>query len=148
MMLLVLERTPTDDVALKCKAACLVHLGLFDQVVSDSSLTNLTFERAYSLYRLNKLQEAKSLLAGNTEVRTLRLLGQVVCFAHVHCTFFPLTGYSCYRMEDYAKAIEVYEQLVADPSVRHVWFPPCARCFIADLLFLCWRRSKRAIVPS
>ena len=69
----------------KCKAYALIHLGKYEAVLEMTSrlpklANDFVFERAYSLYRLKKYNEALDVIraSGQSTPQLLHLQGQIV----------------------------------------------------------------------
>ncbi len=59
----ILNVSPSDAEAFHCKVVCLLQLQKFEDVLrqlsdNDRLGAGLAFERAYALYRLNRVEEA------------------------------------------------------------------------------------------
>jgi signal recognition particle subunit SRP72 len=91
----ILSQAPTDETALVAKAICYIQLGKFQEALDwiESKKLNVPYERAYCLYRLNKLREALALLSQN-DTFSLHLKAQI------H-----------YKLEEYEKCIPLYQEL-------------------------------------
>ncbi|CAI5515336.1 unnamed protein product [Closterium sp. Naga37s-1] len=96
----ILAASPGDADALRCKAVALIQNGSVAEALKLMEAPNappdMAFEKAYCLYRLNRLSEALSLL-GSVErtADTLQLEGQVL-----------------YRLGDSAACISRFEELI------------------------------------
>jgi hypothetical protein len=78
----VLQKNPSDEVALRCKIVALTHLSRFDDVVALTASPAFAFESAYALYRLNQMKASFDRLMSipaPRPTRVQRLFGQVVC---------------------------------------------------------------------
>jgi len=99
----ILKMDANDVDALKCKIVCLLQQSSFksalDSINSNEKkgLLKMDFEKAYCLYRLNRLKEAESVISQIPEKsdREKDLLAQVR-----------------YRMEDYKGCLDLYKDLV------------------------------------
>ncbi|XP_057307237.1 signal recognition particle subunit SRP72-like [Hydractinia symbiolongicarpus] len=103
----ILKLLPNDVDALKCKIVCLIQQSCFqeahDVITSNEKkgLLQMTFEKAYCLYRLNRLHEAAKILNGleNPGLKENELLAQVN-----------------YRLEDYSSCLELYRSLIKNSA--------------------------------
>lgn len=99
----ILKVDSNDVDAIKCKIICLLQQSsfkaAFDSIVSNEKkgILKMDFEKAYSLYRLNKLDDAEVLLKSIPEKtsREKDLLAQVQ-----------------YRMENYTGCMDLYRDLI------------------------------------
>ncbi|XP_067133039.1 signal recognition particle subunit SRP72 [Centruroides vittatus] len=97
----ILQEVPDDDKALHCKVVCLIHLSDFENAYNllekHSTLSELQFEKAYCLYRLNRIQEAWSILQNSSQSndKLKELSAQVL-----------------YRLERYDECYEIYKNLI------------------------------------
>ncbi|XP_015908172.2 signal recognition particle subunit SRP72 [Parasteatoda tepidariorum] len=95
----IIHENKEDKKAHHCKAVCHIHLSEFEDAlkVLDKNVPEANFERAYCLYRLNRVQEAhdklKSLKDPNGKEK--ELLAQVL-----------------YRLERYPECFELYKELI------------------------------------
>ncbi|XP_022250049.1 signal recognition particle subunit SRP72-like [Limulus polyphemus] len=97
-----LQENPDDAKAFHCKIVCLIHLSKFDIAIKtiekNSKLSeSLNFEKAYCLYRLNKIKEAWALLKDEKDASF---------------KIKELTAQVLYRLEKYEKCFEAYKELV------------------------------------
>jgi len=99
----ILRELPNDVDAKKCKIVCLIQQSNFQEAV-DSINSNekkgvlaMPFEKAYCLYRLNKLREADKVLSAIAEpgLKEKELLAQVK-----------------YRLESYKDCLGLYHELM------------------------------------
>eukprot|EP00058_Branchiostoma_floridae_P022788 XP_002608278.1 hypothetical protein BRAFLDRAFT_115079 [Branchiostoma floridae] len=98
----ILKQDPHDEKAYHCKVVSMIQLGQFNEVIrfmgGNYKLSDpLKFERAYSLYRLNRTQEALEVIKKIPEpdYRIKELLGQVL-----------------YRLEQHDECLELYRDLI------------------------------------
>ena len=98
----VLKKNPKDLDALKCKVVCLLKLDkckeAYHTMTTDKELSKLPMwhERAYCLYRQNKLEEAiKELNNAEPSPKVDELLAQIY-----------------YKLENYEEAASIYKALV------------------------------------
>lgn len=103
----ILKEIPNDVDAIKCKIVCLVQQSCFqealDVIVSTEKkgLLQMPFEKAYCLYRLNRLEESASILNENQEpsLQEKELLAQVK-----------------YRLEEYGSCLDLYRDLIKNSA--------------------------------
>ena len=94
---IVLKIDPNHIDGLKCKALTLLHLSRFEEVLETAKdHPELAFEKAYSFYKLYKFAEAHEVL------QTIQNPPPNVMFLDAQLSF---------RMENYQRAVELYEQL-------------------------------------
>ncbi|KAL1916119.1 uncharacterized protein VTP21DRAFT_6123 [Calcarisporiella thermophila] len=106
----ILKQSPNDADALRCKAVTLIRLEKYDEALgalahlpSDAS-EEAIFEKAYCLYRTNRLEEAMELIKKRRDSeKSLQYLE-----AQVY-----------YRKEDYQGCLRLYEQLLRDAQDEH-----------------------------
>ncbi|CAH3021478.1 unnamed protein product [Porites evermanni] len=100
----ILQEKPDDKEAFHCKVVSLIHQSCFREAVDVINSApkkginiELRFEKAYSLYRLNKAQEALNILNAIDEPtqQEKELKAQVL-----------------YRLEDYRACLELYKDLI------------------------------------
>lgn len=98
--------------ALHCKAVLYIHQGKFDAALtvldqlaeadaSYSSDEEFMFQQGYCFYRLQKFSEANKLISQISTVPAKHLLAQIA-----------------YNLEDFQKAADIYEELLADGVAR------------------------------
>ncbi len=102
----ILNLTPGDPEAFHCKVVCLLQLQRFEDVLkqmedNEHLGVELSFERAYALYRLNRVEEALRVLDGvaKQDLRAKELRAQVL-----------------YRLESYEECLALYRDLVKNTS--------------------------------
>ncbi len=99
----ILNAAPTDPDAFHCKIVCLIHLGRFEDILKQCEDKDqlLVFERAYALYRLNRVEEALELLElkKSLETREKELKAQVL-----------------YRLERFEECFDLYRDLIKNTS--------------------------------
>ncbi|XP_067036524.1 signal recognition particle subunit SRP72-like [Acropora muricata] len=100
----ILQEKPDDKEAFHCKVVCLIHQSCFREALDVINSApkkgvdiELQFEKAYSLYRLNKTQEALNTLNAIEELKEheKELKAQVL-----------------YRLEDYHACLKLYKDLI------------------------------------
>ena len=98
----ILKKNPKDVDALKCKVICLLKLDkckeAYHVMTADKELQNLPMwhERAYCLYRMNKLDDAISELSyADPSPKVDDLLAQIY-----------------YKLENYEKSVNIYKTLI------------------------------------
>ncbi|XP_035227394.1 signal recognition particle subunit SRP72-like [Stegodyphus dumicola] len=95
----ILQEDKEDKKAYHCKAVCLIHLNKFEDALKtlEKHVSDSQFERAYCLYRLNRISEAYEALksVNNPSWREKELLAQVL-----------------YRLEKYEECFEMYKELI------------------------------------
>lgn len=98
----ILHDFPSEEKALQCKIVSLIQLGNFKGALdvinrNSKNVGDVTFEKAYCLYRLNDIKEAWKLLNGmpSQSFRIKELKAQVL-----------------YRLENYQDCFEVYKDLI------------------------------------
>merc|ERR1712226_173731 len=103
----ILKEIPNDVDAIKCKSVCLIQQSCFqealDVIVSTEKkgLLQMPFEKAYCLYRLNRLNESAAILNTIEEpsLQEKELLAQVK-----------------YRLDDYGSCLELYKDLIKNSA--------------------------------
>lgn len=98
----ILHEFPTEEKALQCKVVSLIQLGSFKDAIevinkNSKNIGDMTFEKAYCLYRLNDIKEAWKLLSSmsSQSFRVKELKAQVL-----------------YRLENYQECFDVYRDLI------------------------------------
>eukprot|EP01116_Phalansterium_solitarium_P012259 TRINITY_DN28393_c0_g1_i1.p1 TRINITY_DN28393_c0_g1~~TRINITY_DN28393_c0_g1_i1.p1 ORF type:complete len:671 (-),score=327.00 TRINITY_DN28393_c0_g1_i1:85-2097(-) len=109
----VLKIDPNDKDAFECKLVALIKADKYDEALrtlkENAKLAGqYVFEHAYCLYHTRQLSEAAALLAAVPAPKPPRVL--------------QLEAQLYYRMEDYAKAVKVYEQLFKEHQVSSATF--------------------------
>ncbi|CAL5219381.1 g1203 [Coccomyxa viridis] len=104
----ILKLSPGTKDAVACKAVILIELSRFEEAVEHidghaADFKELSFEKAYSLFRLQKFEEALAAVQQNPEDRAVARLNLQ---AQLH-----------YRMGGSAEAIRIYHQLFKDHKV-------------------------------
>ncbi|GMH35802.1 hypothetical protein BSKO_03670 [Bryopsis sp. KO-2023] len=104
----ILELSKADEDALRCKVYVLIQGSQFSEalgVLQGNFGKKLTFEKAYCLYRVGKLQEALQALknVNDADKRQAKL---------------ELEGQLHYRMGNHKDAIKVFKELVGDMKVQ------------------------------
>ncbi|KAL3136436.1 Signal recognition particle core component, variant 2 [Trebouxia sp. C0009 RCD-2024] len=102
----ILKLQPADEDAIKCKVAVLLEGSLFQEAldyISSTKNNSFQFEQAYAMYRLNKLQDALDILAGNLPDTP----GKALLEAQLH-----------HRQGNYSAAIATYNKLVQQYKVK------------------------------
>jgi len=102
----ILHNFPEEKQAFHYKVSCLIHLSRFSDVALQFQkfpmfTQGLEFEKAYALYRLNKVEEALDTLNNVIEppLKVLELKAQVY-----------------YRLDRYEEALEVYREVIKSSS--------------------------------
>lgn len=98
----ILHEFPTEEKALQCKVVSHIQLGNFKDAVdvinkNAKNIGDVTFEKAYCLYRLNDIKEAWKLInsTASQSFKVKELKAQVL-----------------YRLENYQECFEVYKDLI------------------------------------
>ena len=104
----ILELSPDDPDALRCRLICLIHLSNFDAALelihalnkkrkASGEASAYQLEEAYCLYRQEKYDATLKVLSAlpAEDVKVMELVAQVA-----------------YRQEQYAKAMQIYAQLL------------------------------------
>jgi len=103
----ILKETPNDVDAIKCKIICLIQQSCFQEAMDvilsagKKGLVVMQFEKAYCLYRLNRLAESADILNAIEEpsLKEKELLAQVK-----------------YRLEDYSSCLDLYKDLIKNSA--------------------------------
>lgn len=98
----ILHSHPDERKAVQCKIVSLLQLGKFDETLQtfekySKHCENLSFEKAYTYYRLNKVKQALNILneSKDTSLKIKELKAQVL-----------------YRLEKYEECFEVYKDVM------------------------------------
>jgi len=106
----ILNSSPKDETAFHCKMVNLLQLGKFrdalqqmDQQSALTDMVDLTFEKAYCLYKENRYTEALTVLEGGRSSNQLK--------------HKELKAQIFYRMERYKECMSVYRDIIKNTSV-------------------------------
>ncbi|KAK8799424.1 hypothetical protein WA158_002639 [Blastocystis sp. Blastoise] len=98
---LVLQKMPENDDALKTKAICLIREGKFSDAlrIIDNVSSDMTLERTYCLYNLKQYDEAYELIKNKNDRLSRLLLAQIL-----------------YKQEKYNESLAIYEIFKKDEN--------------------------------
>lgn len=96
----ILEVSPAEEKAFQVKIVCLIHLDKFEEAITsidEYGKVNMTFEKAYCEYRLNRIDRAYSTLqnAKPLGIKERELLAQIT-----------------YKLEKYQESYDNYREVV------------------------------------